>query len=533
MVVYANIMRDQQFRSTVCSKSTFSEGILVRNRVHPFENTCIKLFEQVNKDDFRAVPEMLDLLNRQTFTLNQKGLSAGQKWIDVLDALKYDVMNVYWDGLVYEGREAEFRKKYEAIITISINVITSHLCAWGPDDAANLFTMIYHIRKDIESNDSMDWRQLLAVTILFRNACRSQANLNTIQDKVRKMSNSLLDKIQYEWTPTFIYPATLVHLDPILEKVLGSSWTNYRKNYTGPDLLTDEDKKFLSTAIKNDSLTKDVIDKVRNAHGGRDPDDYNNFLKPNPKTDRVTWGGKWETDKKKNLSLIAICIYRAAVMSVAFEECMESIFIDSQINNVIRQELLHSIVPILTSYMPVVGTTIAQIHNTLPPIDMFALQWFFWKNPAFRNTDNTTHDGIPMNSMSHWYLSKFKEEVQKKVNENLQKYISRENENLTAAKQTLNDKLLKRIEKQKARREKKKLQSPAHTTQSEPHRQSPSVGIEEECAICLDRIPNVQYFPCRHQVVCVECDKSMKEVDIGRLCPMCRHDIKDVIIAEQ
>ena len=36
-----------------------------------------------------------------------------------------------------------------------------------------------------------------------------------------------------------------------------------------------------------------------------------------------------------------------------------------------------------------------------------------------------------------------------------------------------------------------------------------------ECSICLDRFPNILYFPCKHITNCSICSKNIKK------CPLC------------
>ncbi len=54
----------------------------------------------------------------------------------------------------------------------------------------------------------------------------------------------------------------------------------------------------------------------------------------------------------------------------------------------------------------------------------------------------------------------------------------------------------------------------------------PNVEVKErKCVVCLNAIDRpVLYLPCRHAVVCVDCDKVMENKDP---CPVCRDDIKE------
>lgn len=43
--------------------------------------------------------------------------------------------------------------------------------------------------------------------------------------------------------------------------------------------------------------------------------------------------------------------------------------------------------------------------------------------------------------------------------------------------------------------------------------------IENECVVCLERVPNIIFEPCRHKVTCNICAPEIKT------CPFCREEI--------
>lgn len=45
--------------------------------------------------------------------------------------------------------------------------------------------------------------------------------------------------------------------------------------------------------------------------------------------------------------------------------------------------------------------------------------------------------------------------------------------------------------------------------------------IENECSVCLNKVPNVIFYPCEHKVTCNQCAPKLKT------CPFCREDIKE------
>ena len=46
-----------------------------------------------------------------------------------------------------------------------------------------------------------------------------------------------------------------------------------------------------------------------------------------------------------------------------------------------------------------------------------------------------------------------------------------------------------------------------------------SVGGEENCVTCFDRLPSATFYPCRHHNVCMDCVRIIRP---QRNCPTCR-----------
>ena len=534
-------MRDQNFRSTLHSKSLgFPDGYFVRNKDrHFFDLKCDRLFKDEKVDNWsKAVPKMLNILCEQSNNTNEIAEAASNIWVKNEAWYNKDksIIDIYWEGLSSNLNPNDFTTLQSNKINIAINIIRAYMnvLTTSEIEKPNLFTMIYALQSDFNSTqntkkatveyiEEVDWRPLLSIALLFTSAFNSR---KLVQRNVEEMAKSLWDKIQFEFIqkfndlPQFFYESTIEDFNPILEKVLGSSWTNYRKNYM-------------------------VVSQNEQREGSFD----------------------FEKAKKKLFTLIVVCIYRAAVISVAFEKCMEPLFQQENypIDIVTRQELLHSIVPRMST-MPMSGETIVVDFfywlANMPSLDHYAMLWFWWANPKLntRNqmlvTDDST--GTEYETKSKCYLSKFKEELKKIVDDNLEKLqMTREQiqEETRNRKQQMNNQreehsrlqIMKRIQKKQYRREKKiaKYGTPSSSdhsalsdTPSSPSFESPFVDSsfqderDNECAVCLTQVPNVQYFPCRHHVVCEDCDNSITDLanrtHTKKLCPMCRHNVEEV-----
>ncbi len=70
----------------------------------------------------------------------------------------------------------------------------------------------------------------------------------------------------------------------------------------------------------------------------------------------------------------------------------------------------------------------------------------------------------------------------------------------------------------------KEIQKKKSALELEDTEKGVNVEVEgRKCVVCLNTMDkSVLYIPCRHAVVCVDCDKDMDKKDP---CPVCRQDI--------